>query len=77
MTDATAEVSPPRPRTIDDMSLRTCHATILDHFGEDERIDFRYRKNTLANMRTQLAARRSGWGSMKALMGLGRSKPVA
>lgn len=57
--------------------MRRDPASILDHFAEDPRIDIRYRENTLANMRTQLAERRSAWGRMKALMGLGRSKPVA
>jgi hypothetical protein len=37
-------------------------AAILDHFAEDERIDIRYRENTLANMRQQLAERRKAWG---------------
>ena len=49
-------------------------ATILDHFAADERIDSRYREHTLANMRSQLAARRSAWGRMKNLVGLGSLK---
>jgi hypothetical protein len=45
-------------------------ASILDHFANDARIDDRYLDNTLANMRRQLAERRSAWGRMKALIGL-------
>ena len=43
-------------------------AAILDHFSHDSRIDERYRENTLSNLRVQLAARRSAWGRMKAMM---------
>lgn len=45
-------------------------ATILDYFTEDERIDVRYRDNTLANMQRQLASRRTAWGRMKSIIGL-------
>lgn len=47
-------------------------AAILDHFAEDERIHARYREKSLANMRRQLAERRTAWGRMKALIGLSR-----
>lgn len=47
-------------------------ASILDHFASDERIDARYRDNTLTNMRRQLADRRTAWGRMKSLIGLTR-----
>jgi hypothetical protein len=45
-------------------------ATLLDYFAEDERIDVRYRENTLANMQRQLANRRTAWGRMKSIIGL-------
>lgn len=45
-------------------------AAILNHFIDDVRIDARYRGNTLINMQRQLAARRTAWGRMKAMIGL-------
>lgn len=47
-------------------------ADILDYFAEDERIDARYREKSLANMRRQIAERRSAWGRMRAFIGLSR-----
>lgn len=47
-------------------------AAILDHFAEDPRIDERYRAHTLSNMRAQLRERRSRWGRIAAMIGLGR-----
>lgn len=34
-------------------------AAILDHFAQDDRIDLRYRENTLANMRREITDRRN------------------
>jgi hypothetical protein len=53
-------------------NMKNDPASILDHFATDERIDGRYRDNTLANMRRQLADRRTAWGRMKSLIGLTR-----
>lgn len=41
-------------------------AAILEHFADDPRIDERYRTHTLANMRRQLAKRRTAWAVMAA-----------
>lgn len=49
--------------------MRNDPAAVLDHFADDERIDERYRANTLANMRQQLARRRSAWAVMAARIG--------
>ncbi|QDP20371.1 hypothetical protein [Sphingomonas xanthus] len=59
-----------------DVSGRRAHlimnndpALVLEHFADDSRIDERYRANTLANMRRQLAKRRTAWATMAARMG--------
>lgn len=41
-------------------------AAILDVFQDDQRLDPRWREQSLASMRAKLAARRTAWGKMKA-----------